>query len=358
MISLRTMSLAVATLAILAPLSAQAATPTGWYVGGNTNLSYQTDADSKLSGVTDVFSYKTGWGLSGDAGYAWGNGIRTEAELLYRHSQVENVTGTGAGTAGGGIHNKALMGNVFYDFNTGTRLTPYLGAGVGTSLVDADAMRTVNGATLDDNDRVAFAYQGIAGFALALEGNWDFTADYRYFATPDVKFKTSAGVRAETENASHNLMMGIRYTFAQPKAKAEPMAETPAPAPAPVVASSKATPPVVAPVPQSYMVFFDFDKSVLTPEALRIIASAAEDYKKGGYVRLVVTGHTDTMGTAKYNQKLSERRAAAVKAEFIRLGVPAEGLMASGAGKGNLLVPTADHVREAQNRRAEIVMKK
>ncbi len=357
MISLRTMSLAVATLAILAPLSAQAATtPAGWYVGFNTNLSYQEDANSELSGVTNVFSYKSGWGLSGDAGYAWGNGIRTEAELLYRHAQVDTVTGTNAGTAGGGIHNKALMGNVFYDFDTGTRITPYLGAGVGSSLVDADAMRTVNGATLDD-DRVAFAYQGIAGFALALEGNWDFTADYRYFATPDLKFKSSTGVRAETENTSHNLMMGIRYTFAQPKAKPEPVAEA-TPAPAPVVATSKVRPPVVAPVPQSYMVFFDFDKSVLTPEALRIIASAAEDYKKGGYVRLVVTGHTDTMGTAKYNQKLSERRAAAVKAEFVRLGVPADGVAASGAGKGSLLVPTADHVREAQNRRAEIVLQK
>lgn len=357
MISLRTMSLAVATLAILAPLSAQAATtPAGWYVGLNTNLSYQDDADSELSGVTNVFSYKSGWGLSGDAGYAWGNGVRTEAELLYRHAQVDKVTGTNSGTAGGGLHNKALMGNVFYDFSTGTRFTPYLGAGVGTSLVDADAMRTVNGTTLDD-DRVAFAYQGIAGVALALEGNWDFTADYRYFATPDLKFKSSTGVRAETENTSHNLMMGIRYTFAEPKAKPAPVAEA-TPAPAPVVATSRATPPVVAPVPQSYMVFFDFDKATLTPEALRIIASAAEDYKTGGYVRLVVTGHTDTMGTAKYNQKLSERRSAAVKAEFVRLGVPADGVSASGAGKGSLLVPTADRVREAQNRRAEIVLKK
>jgi len=356
MISLRTMGLAALALIALAPLSARADVPAGWYVGGNTDLAFQRKADSTVSGVTDEFSYKTGWGLSGDVGYAWGNGIRTEGELVYRHAEADTVSGTSAGPVGGGIHNTALMGNVLYDFDTGTRLTPYIGAGIGASLVDADNLRTVNGATLDE-DRAAFAYQGIAGVSLALEGNWDFTADYRYFATPDLKFKTNAATRAETENASHNLMMGIRYTFAEPKAKvAEPAA--PAPAPVPVVASPKAKPPVVAPVPQSYIVFFDFDKSVLTPEALRIIASAAQDYKGGKYVRLVVSGHTDTMGSVKYNQKLSERRAAAVRAEFVRLGVPVGEVETAGYGKSTLRIPTADRVREAQNRRAEIVLQK
>jgi outer membrane protein OmpA-like peptidoglycan-associated protein len=272
--------------------------------------------------------------------------------MAYRHAQADDVTGVNSGLTGGGIHNLAFMGNVLYDIDTGTRITPYVGAGIGTSIVDGDKQRTINGATLD-GDRVAFAYQGIAGASLALDGGWAFTADYRYFATPDVKFKTNTGVRAETENSSHNLMIGIRYTFAQPQPKAEP---APAPVPAPV--PQKAVAPVVAPVPQSYMVFFDFDKSTLTPEAQRIIAAAAEDFKKGKYVRLVVTGHTDTMGTVKYNQKLSERRASVVRAEFERLGVPAADLSARGAGKGSLMVPTADQVREAQNRRAEIVLQK
>ncbi|HAX91202.1 MAG TPA: hypothetical protein DCY07_03205, partial [Rhodospirillaceae bacterium] len=188
--------------------------------------------------------------------------------------------------------------------------------------------------------------------------SWAFTADYRYFATPDVKFKSSTGVRAETENSSHNLMMGIRYTFAEPEAKAPAPMAAPAPVPAKVPAAPKPVAPIVAPIPQSYIVFFDFDKDKLTPEALRIIASAAQDYKSGKYVRLVVSGHTDTVGTVQYNQKLSERRAAAVKAEFDRLGVPASGIETVGHGKSSLLVPTNDQVREAQNRRAEIVFKK
>lgn len=354
---LSSMGLAAAALALIAPFSAQAATPAGWYVGMNTNMSFQREGDARLNGVTDVIEYKDGWGISGYSGYAYGNGLRTEGELTYRHASADTITGTNAGTAGGGLHNLALMANALYDIDTGTRFTPYIGAGVGVSRVGPDNLRTINGGELDDN-KMAFAYQGIAGFALALEGNWFFTADYRYFATPDVKVKSNGSDKGEIENSSHNLMMGIRYNFAEPPA---PVAEAPAPAPAPalvvVPAAPKAAPVAVPAVPQSYMVFFDFDKSNLTAEAKRIIATAAVDYRKGKHVRIVVTGHTDTMGTVAYNKKLSQRRANSVKEELVRQGLPPGDIGTVAAGESQLLVPTNDQVREVQNRRAEIVFK-
>ena len=70
-----------------------------------------------------------------------------------------------------------------------------------------------------------------------------------------------------------------------------------------------------------------------------------------------MTGHTDTVGSAAYNQKLSEARASAVKARLIADGVAATEISMIGVGKTGLLVPTADGVREAQNRRAEIELK-
>ncbi len=351
--SLRSMGLAAAVLALAAPLAAHAETPAGWYLGLNTNMSFQEKGDAKLSGVTNVVEYKDGWGVSGYSGYAFGNGFRTEGELTYRHSSADTITGPGSGAAHGGLHNLALMANVLYDIDTGTRVTPYIGAGVGGSLVGTDDMRTINNATFDDN-RLAFAYQGIAGFALALEGNWSFTADYRYFATPDVKSDTNVAARGKFENSSHNLMMGIRYAFAEPPAPA-PKVEPVKPASVPAPMAPKAAAPAVPGVAQSYMVFFDFDKSKITPEASRVIASAAEAFKAGKYVRLVVTGHTDTMGTPKYNMKLSQRRADAVAAEFAKLGVPRSEIVTKAAGESSLLVPTNDQVREVHNRRAEIV---
>lgn len=106
---------------------------------------------------------------------------------------------------------------------------------------------------------------------------------------------------------------------------------------------------------QKFLVFFDWDKYNLTAEAQRVVAQAAEAYKSSGQVQVQVIGHTDTSGSPAYNQKLSERRADTVKREMIRLGVPAGQIVAIGRGQNDLLVPTKDGVREAQNRRAEIL---
>ena len=68
----------------------------------------------------------------------------------------------------------------------------------------------------------------------------------------------------------------------------------------------------------------------------------------------MITGHTDTMGTNRYNQKLSEQRAANVKAEMVVLGVPADEISTEGKCFSQPLVPTGPNVREPQNRRAVI----
>ncbi len=102
--------------------------------------------------------------------------------------------------------------------------------------------------------------------------------------------------------------------------------------------------------------FFDFNQSVLTPEAGRIIQQASTTAKQGGVTRITATGHTDTSGTPQYNQRLSERRAAAVQAELVRQGIPANQIVTIGRGESELRVRTADGVREPQNRRVEIVL--
>ena len=64
--------------------------------------------------------------------------------------------------------------------------------------------------------------------------------------------------------------------------------------------------------------------------------------------------HTDTTGSAAYNQALSERRAAHVRNELIGLGISGAQITSSGRGETELFVPTADGVKEALNRRCEI----
>lgn len=127
---------------------------------------------------------------------------------------------------------------------------------------------------------------------------------------------------------------------------AKPMAAAPAPAPAAAPATMAAA--------TNYIVFFDFDKSTLSPEARKIIATAAQAISAGHQANIKVTGYTDTVGTVPYNIKLSYRRADAVDQELIRDGVPSGNITVDGKGKTDLLVPTADGVREPKNRRAVI----
>jgi outer membrane protein OmpA-like peptidoglycan-associated protein len=72
-------------------------------------------------------------------------------------------------------------------------------------------------------------------------------------------------------------------------------------------------------------------------------------------VQIQVTGYADRSGSPGYNQRLSERRANAVAGALARLGVPRNEMIVSGRGENDNRVPTADGVREPQNRRVEIV---
>jgi len=129
----------------------------------------------------------------------------------------------------------------------------------------------------------------------------------------------------------------------------EPVAEAPAAA----VAPTAPTPAAAAPL--NYLVFFDFNKSDLTSDAQKIIHDAADNAAKSSPTKLTVTGHTDTVGSDAYNLRLSKRRAVSVQKELVRDGVPAGEIAIFAKGKHELLVPTADGVKEPQNRRVQIV---
>jgi hypothetical protein len=105
-----------------------------------------------------------------------------------------------------------------------------------------------------------------------------------------------------------------------------------------------------------YLVTFGLNGTTLTQEDRRVLARAAEDYRRTGTARVTVTGYTDTSGSADYNLQLSQQRAQVVASELIREGIPATDIVTLGRGEENLLVPTADGVNEPRNRRVEIVV--
>ena len=116
--------------------------------------------------------------------------------------------------------------------------------------------------------------------------------------------------------------------------------------------------PVAMPMPGEYLVFFDWNKADVTPEAASILDSVVATAKKMGDTKVVATGYTDTSGSAAYNVGLSVRRAEAVKEVLTSEGIPAQNITTIGRGEEDPLVPTGPDVREPQNRRVQIQFEK
>jgi OOP family OmpA-OmpF porin len=125
--------------------------------------------------------------------------------------------------------------------------------------------------------------------------------------------------------------------------------EPPPPPPAP------APPP--PPVKQRIVlrgVNFDFDKSNIRPDAAAILEDAARILRDEPDVRVSVDGHTDARGTDAYNDRLSERRAAAVVDRLVRLGVERSRLEPQGYGESRPVATNETEEGRAQNRRVEL----
>ena len=112
------------------------------------------------------------------------------------------------------------------------------------------------------------------------------------------------------------------------------------------------SPPAIT---RSFLVFFDWDKSDITPQGRAIIVQAVENYKKGTYTRIVLTGHADRSGSDAYNMRLSVQRADAVRNVLRELGITPSNVVTVRRVEAEPLVQTADGEREPQNRRVEII---
>lgn len=136
----------------------------------------------------------------------------------------------------------------------------------------------------------------------------------------------------------------------------------PAPvAPAPVAAPVVAPKPVAPPAPTSEKVtfaadaFFDFDKAVLKPDAKVKLDDMASKLKGINLEVVIAVGHTDAVGSDEYNQKLSVKRAEAVKAYLVSNGgIENNRVYTEGKGKKQPVADNKTADGRAQNRRVEI----
>jgi outer membrane protein OmpA-like peptidoglycan-associated protein len=347
--SFRKTFLAAAAVVAL-PVLAQAQPVSGIYLGAGIGGNYLDKTDVTGSSAADKEELGSGlsaefsWGYVGvlSLGWGFGNGLRAEIEGSYRSNDVSDFKVPDTASSGRGTATSyGAMANLLYDINLGGALggiTPYVGVGVGYIWHDYDKVGNQFNTITGDNGN--WGGQGIVGLSLPIAAvpGLALTGEYRFMMTAGHEISSTidgATRKVDVDNVNHSLLVGLRYAFNAAPAVA---------AAAPVAAA------------RTFLVFFDWSKADLTDRARQIIGEAASA-RGTGVTRIEVNGFTDRSGPADYNMQLSIRRANAVAAELVRRGVPRNEIVTRGFGEENNLVPTADGVREPQNRRVEIILK-
>ncbi len=341
---------AVAAVALAA--NAQAARVDGWYISleGGANWIDDNEFDWGGEGVPavvtdfdDVAEFDTGWAGFASVGYGFGP-WRAEIEGGYRANDMDQFDSAAAATpyASGTVSEATLMANVLYDIRIAKRLMLSVGAGAGGDF----AMVEVDG--LIDDDEWNFAYQGLAGLSYALSPRFDVLVNYRYLRAqgPTVYSAGDTIIEEFDDFSKHTVTAGLRYSFG--------VEEAPPPPPPMVEAPPPPPPPPEIQTPREFIVFFGHNQSNLTAEALDVIRQAAMAAKSNGTATVKVVGHADRSGSNKYNEALAMKRGNTVKGALVSEGVPDSAISVSGKGEEDPLVPTADGVREPQNRRVHI----
>jgi len=173
--------------------------------------------------------------------------------------------------------------------------------------------------------------------------------------------KDGSGACVVTSGIVHPDCAGVKaapVAPARPAAPAAPSAPATPAAPAAPAAPARAAP---ASVRQAVVIqadaLFDFDKSVLRPDGRKSIDDALAKIRATDIEMVIATGHTDSVGSDAYNQKLSERRAAAVKDYLVSKGIAASKITTIGKGESQPVATNKTAEGRQKNRRVDIEFK-
>ena len=252
---------------------------TNWYIGGTVPLMFIDDSETtntttfgRGQGAPSLNStinseHDTGFKLGGSVGYHFDNGLRVEGELFYARAKVSKLTNTQLSLSGldlpfdlpgevdvpvsGSVDQLGGMVNVWYDFDIGDALTPYIGGGIGLVRIDQSDLKFDTNAVKDEiaaragafaqanpgqAQQIQQALQGLdavdvpepsatdtviawqvgAGVGYALSDDTTLQLGYRLQAVNGLQFtggNDSASTRAETDLLIHFLEIGVRHRF-------------------------------------------------------------------------------------------------------------------------------------------------
>jgi opacity protein-like surface antigen len=181
---------ALCALALAGAARAQTNIDPQWYVRGDAGAAFQDEINA-----TPKVKGKAGWTIDAAVGRQIDDHVRADGELLY--SDADAKVGSGR------VKVLAGLANGFYDFDTGTKLKPYVGAGVGVGQVKLD------GGAFHDDD-TGLAYQLLTGVAYPINDKLSAQVGYRYLGVNDVKIGTGAqAIRGDYHDQA--VTVGLTY---------------------------------------------------------------------------------------------------------------------------------------------------
>ncbi|MGV3571258.1 MAG: outer membrane beta-barrel protein [Ramlibacter sp.] len=338
----------LAAAALASPTALAQAQGSGWYAGGALGataatidddrivrgLAAQGLATSSLSDDERDMGYKLFGGYQVNRNFGIEAGWFDLGEMGYR------ATTTPPGTLRGDVKVRGFNLDAVGTLPLTDRLS-LLGR-VGVAQVRTRGSFAATGAVTNPygGTRRSATDTGLklgAGLSWRLAEAWEVRGEYERLRIDD-----SVGNRGHVDMLSLGLVYRFGGSPPAPRAAAPApafVAAAPAPAPAPMVIPAPAPmpAPVVRPAPTrvhfSADALFGFDESTLRPEGARELDAFAGQLRGVEYDKVSVTGHTDRLGPAAYNERLSRQRAESVGAHLVRAGVPAAKLSTSGAGE-------------------------
>ena len=109
--------------------------------------------------------------------------------------------------------------------------------------------------------------------------------------------------------------------------------------------------------PARFTLYFKEGSDELTADSVKEVEKVLAEIRKRPAPDLIIVGHTDRVGSLADNDRLALKRAEKMRGEMVRQGLPADSVQAAGRGEREPLMPTADEVAEARNRRVEMLVR-
>lgn len=349
--------------------------------------------------------YDNGWLAGLVMGYAFRSGLRLELDLARRENDADRQRdingGVGGSNRNGEVSADTAMANIWLDLFKSRSIHPYIGGGYGGVRIELDDPAFRQTDLRKDRDTVG-GYQAGAGIGFDLSPHWTLSLDYRYLSSEDATlkvFNAGSSSRVETDYTAQTAMATLRYYFSAdepapppppPVAEAPPAAVIVPPPPAdsdgdgvtddldqcPATPAGVKVDGVGCPLPRCKSpepgeqvsldgcatgdvivlrgVNFEFDQSRLTANAQRILDGVGDSLIKAPGISIELGGHTDSLGSDEYNQRLSERRAAAVRQYLAGKGVERGRMTSRGYGESAPLADNGDEPGRESNRRVEL----